>query len=77
MKYLKIALRLIPTLLATAVLLVPIIFLGMGPVGSEAGENATRQSESSLQEIFMAIWGWAFSGKYERNTYMSDYYKNK
>lgn len=77
MKYLMIVLRLIPVLIVTPLFLLVLIMQGMGPIGNEPGGNANRTQELAVGEIFIAIWMWAFSGKYERDTTMSDYQRNK
>jgi len=60
MKYLMIALRLIPTLAVTPFFLVNIIIFMLWVIN-----NANRPLEIATSELLIAIWAWTFTGKYE------------
>lgn len=66
MDTLKRIIRLIPVLLITPLFLVLSIILAMGPIGSEPGGAANRRVEMNSFSVLAALWGWAWTGKYER-----------
>ncbi len=73
-KWLLISLRCIPVLLVTPLFFIVELIHDIGPIGNEPFGRANTVRQAKTQELFIAIWGWAITGTYERDRFKSEFY---